>query len=79
MKLVALVALFGSFGVALMADTAEQTSPCVDIVEEAKSPDPVISPDGFGQAVGERGDTNADTEEGDPYTGDPAYGDCDGR
>jgi hypothetical protein len=74
MKLIALVALFGLFGVALMADTADQSS-CV----ETKSPDPAVSPDGFGQAVGERGETNADVEEGDAYTGDPAYGDCDGR
>ena len=74
MKLIALVALFGLFGVALMADTADQSS-CVD----SKSPDPAVSPDGFGQAVGERGETNAETQEGDAYTGDPAYGVCDGR
>ncbi|MEP4125333.1 MAG: hypothetical protein ABJL98_11515 [Lentilitoribacter sp.] len=74
MKLIALVALFGMFGVALMADTTD-LSPC----EEVTSPDPAVNPDGFGQAVGERGETNADVEEGDAYTGDPAYGDCDGR
>lgn len=55
-------------------DTADQSS-CV----ESKSPDPAMSPDGFGQAVGERGETNAETQEGDTYTGDPVYGDCDGR
>ena len=78
MKLIALVGMFGLFGVALMANTAEQISPCVDVVE-IKSPDPAVSPDGFGQAVGERGETNANSDEGDAYTGDPVYGDCDGR
>ncbi|MEP4151199.1 MAG: hypothetical protein ABJL73_07825 [Lentilitoribacter sp.] len=74
MKLIALVALFGLFGVALMADTADQS-----LCEEITSPDPAVSPDGFGQAVGERGETNAETQEGDAYTGDPTYGNCDGR
>ena len=90
-----------------------------------KSPNPAISPDGFGQLVGERGENNTESDEryvpgsnvvafsapadvtplygenltrweeggeyisgcpagfviegGDAYTGDPAYGDCDGR
>ena len=74
MKFTVLVALFTVFGAAAMADTAEPT-----VCEEVKSPDPAVSPDGFGQAVGERGETNAETQEGDAYTGDPAYGDCDGR
>ena len=39
------------------------------------SPDPAENPDGFGQLVGERGETN----DGDAHSGDPAYGDCDGR
>ena len=74
MKFTVLVALFAVFGAAAMADTGEPSS-----CEEIKSPDPAMSPDGFGQAVGERGETNAETQEGDAYTGDPAYGDCDGR
>ena len=74
MKITVLVALFSVFGAAVFAETAEPAT-CEDI----KSPDPAVSPDGFGQAVGERGETNAETQEGDAYTGDPAYGDCDGR
>ena len=53
---------------------------------QAQSPDPTENPDGFGQLVGEHGETNANMETddapadgGDAYTGDPAYGDCDGR
>ncbi len=74
MKFTVLVALLTAFGAAVIAETAEPTA-----CEEVKSPDPAVSPDGFGQAVGERGETNAETQEGDAYTGDPAYGDCDGR
>jgi len=49
--------------------------------EEMRSPDPAESSDGFGQIVGKQGETNDDTEtnDGDAYTGDPAFGDCDGR
>lgn len=69
MKLIALVALFGLFGIALNAETNELSS-CLEV----KSPDPAVSPDGFGQAVGERGETNANAEEGDATDGN-----CDGR
>jgi len=60
--------------------------PCDAHHIQAQSPDPAGNPDGFGQLVGERGETNSNTETddtsvdgGDAYTGDPAYGDCDGR
>lgn len=74
MRFTVLVALFTLLGAAVFAETAEPTD-----CETVKSPDPAVSPDGFGQAVGERGETNADADERDAYTGDPAYGDCDGR
>ncbi|WP_039016873.1 hypothetical protein [Halocynthiibacter namhaensis] len=47
---------------------------CVNRPSSDKSPDPAVSPDGWGQAVGDIGDTNADV---DP--GDATYGGCDGR
>ena len=63
-----------------------QLGPCHTDDIQAKSPDPAENPDGFGQLIGERGEANANTETdgatadgGDAYTGDPAYGDCDGR
>lgn len=74
MRFIPMIALVTLLGSALMAETPE-TTPCPNM----KSPDPAVSPDGYGQAVGERGETNADAEEGDAYTGDPTYGECDGR
>ena len=67
-------------------DDNTQLGPCDTVFEQATSPDPAENPDGFGQLVGERGETNTNTETddttaaaGDAYTGDPTYGDCDGR
>jgi hypothetical protein len=63
-----------------------QHGPCDTDHVQTQSPDPAENPDGFGQLVGERGETNSNTETddtvadgGDAYGGDPAYGDCDGR
>lgn len=63
-----------------------QLAPCETEHIQTQLPDPAENPDGFGQLVGERGETNANTETddiavdgGDAYTGDPTYGDCDGR
>jgi len=68
----------------LVAET--QLGPCDMDHIQAQSPDPAENPDGFGQLVGEHGETNTNTETddtaadgGDAHTGDPAYGDCDGR
>lgn len=56
--------------------------------QETRSPDPAENVDGYGQLVGEQGETNADADNtetddtaqnGDAYSGDPAFGDCDGR
>ena len=61
--------------ICLLANTTLAEGPC-----PVSSPDPAESPDGFGQAVGERGETNSGTKDGgDAHTGDPTYGDCDGR
>lgn len=67
------------------AQTAEYEGPCSqqNADQQVRSPDPAENPDGFGQLVGERGETNSHTKSddhsGDAYTGDPAYGNCDGR
>lgn len=89
MKLTYVIAmLIGLTSTAVAQDAAEdaQAAPCADQPQQATSPDPAENPDGFGQLVGERGETNANTETddtavdgGDVYTGDPAYGDCEGR
>lgn len=61
--------------ICFLATSSYAEGPC-----PVSSPDPAESPDGFGQAVGERGETNSGgTDGGDAYTGDPTYGDCDGR
>ena len=48
---------------------------CINQPTSEKSPDPAVSPDGWGQAVGHIGDTNAEVAPG----GDGTYGGCDGR
>ncbi|WP_299146780.1 conotoxin [uncultured Tateyamaria sp.] len=66
---------------------SDDAGPCTDQhgehveQEETRSPDPAQNVDGYGQIVGERGETNSGTEtdDGAAYTGDPAFGDCDGR
>lgn len=81
-------ALIFSATTAMSEQLVDEThfGPCDTVREQAKSPDPAENPDGFGQVVGDRGENNANTETdgiaadgGDAYTGDPAYGDCDGR
>ncbi|WP_107497946.1 hypothetical protein [Thalassobius sp. I31.1] len=53
---------------------------CINRSTSEKSPDPAVSPDGWGQAVGHTGETNAEVAPGgDAYTSDATYGDCDGR
>ena len=59
------------------ADAGQQLAAadhCINRPTSEKSPDPAVSPDGWGQAVGHIGDTNAEV---DP--GDATYGDCGGR
>jgi hypothetical protein len=82
----AMLVFLASNAVAQDATEGVLAGPCADQSQQATSPDPAENPDGFGQLVGERGETNANTETdgvaadgGDAYTGDPAYGDCDGR
>lgn len=75
-------------GTQALAQTND-AGPCADQFEDQqlqdKSPDPAINVDGYGQLVGEQGETNAGTQtddtaqNGDAYSGDPAFGDCDGR
>lgn len=86
MKLSILAAVMISLATQSMAQTNDD-GPCADQHGEhaedyeMRSPDPAQNVDGYGQLVGERGETNtgAETSDGDAYTGDPAYGDCDGR
>lgn len=82
----AVLIVLASNAVAQDATEGTQAGPCAGQPQQATSPDPAENPDGFGQLVGERGETNANTDTddtaadgGDAYTGDPAYGHCDGR
>ena len=87
MKLPIIAAVMISLATQSLAQT-DDAGPCADQFEnqqsQDKSPDPAENVDGYGQLVGERGETNSDaydteTDHGDAYTGDPAFGDCDGR
>ena len=85
MKLPIIAVLLISTAAQALAQTNED-GPCTDQhgaqveQQETQSPDPAQNVDGYGQIVGERGETNSGTETNDDaYTGDPAFGDCDGR
>ena len=80
--LAAVMAVFVTDAVAQTETNDTDAGPCADQQQQVTSPDPAENPDGFGQLVGERGESNTQTatsDDGDVYTGDPAYGDCDGR
>ncbi len=86
MKPALIVFIAAGFANAAIAQETNE-GPCAaepnNEIQTTSSPDPAENADGYGQIVGERGETNSgaqsDDDGDDAYTGDPAYGDCDGR
>lgn len=86
LTLAAVLVFMATAAISEQLEDEAQHGPCDTDHVQTQSPDPAENPDGFGQLVGERGETNANTDTddsavdgGDAYTGDPTYGDCDGR
>lgn len=84
--LTVILIILATTAISKQLEEGTQLNPCDTDQIQAQSPDPVENPDGFGQLIGERGETNTNTETddttavaGNAYTGDPTYGDCDGR